>query len=67
MSNEHLIETENATVLACGAFLVGQLAIHIVNNVIGVAPEKDGDRISTTVVEELALSEFQRRIIARGG
>ena len=41
-------------------------SLNIINTTIGVVPELEGDLLSTNVVEEMALSEFQKRLIAKG-
>lgn len=66
MNKEILVDSENALVLASAAFLVSRLSLHVINNVIGTLPEKDGDVLTTDVVEELALADLQRRIISKG-
>ena len=66
MNKEILVDSENALVLASAAFLVSRLSLHVVNNVIGTLPEKDGDVLTTDVIEELALADLQRRIISKG-
>jgi len=66
MNKEILVDSENALVLASAAFLVSRLSLHVINNVIGTFPEKDGDVLTTDVVEELALADLQRRIISKG-
>lgn len=66
MNKEILVDSENALVLASAAFLVSRLSLHVVNNVIGTRPEKDGDILTTDVIEELALADLQRRIISKG-
>lgn len=66
MNKEILVDSENALVLASAAFLVSRLSLHVINNVIGTLPEKDGDILTTDVVEELALADLQRRIISKG-
>ena len=47
-------------------FYVSRLSLHVINNVIGTLPEKDGDVLTTDVIEELALADLQRRIISKG-
>lgn len=66
MNKEILVDSENALVLASAAFLVSRLSLHVINNVIGTLPEKDGDVLTTDVIEELALADLQRRIISKG-
>lgn len=66
MNKEILVDSENALVLASAAFLVSRLSLHVINNVIGTLPEKDGDVLTTNVIEELALADLQRRIISKG-
>ena len=66
MNKEILVDSENALVLASAAFLVSRLSQHVINNVIGTLPEKDGDVLTTDVIEELALADLQRRIISKG-
>ena len=66
MNKEILVDSENALVLASAAFLVSRLSLNVINNVIGTLPEKDGDVLTTDVVEELALADLQRRIISKG-
>lgn len=66
MNKEILVDSENALVLASAAFLVSRLSLHVINNVIGTIPEKDGDVLTTDVIEELALADLQRRIISKG-
>lgn len=66
MNKEILVDSENALVLASAAFLVSRLSLHVINNVIGTLPEKDGDVLTTGVIEELALADLQRRIISKG-
>ena len=66
MNKEILVDSANALVLASAAFLVSRLSLHVINNVIGTLPEKDGDVLTTDVIEELALADLQRRIISKG-
>ena len=66
MNKEILVDSENSLVLASAAFLVSRLSLHVINNVIGTLPEKDGDVLTTDVIEELALADLQRRIISKG-
>lgn len=66
MNKEILVDSENALVLTSAAFLVSRLSLHVINNVIGTLPEKDGDVLTTDVIEELALADLQRRIISKG-
>ena len=66
MNKEILVDSENALVLASAAFLVSRLSLHVINNVIGTLPEKDGDVLTTDVIEELALADLQRRVISKG-
>lgn len=66
MNKEILVDSENALVLASAAFLVSRLSLYVINNVIGTLPEKDGDVLTTDVIEELALADLQRRIISKG-
>lgn len=66
MNKEILVDSENALVLASAAFLVSRLSLHVINNAIGTLPEKDGDVLTTDVIEELALADLQRRIISKG-
>lgn len=66
MNKEILVDSENALVLASAAFLVSRLSLHVINNVISTLPEKDGDVLTTDVIEELALADLQRRIISKG-
>ena len=66
MNKEILVDSENALVLASAAFLVSRLSLHVINNVIGTLTEKDGDVLTTDVIEELALADLQRRIISKG-
>lgn len=66
MNKEILVDSENALVLASATFLVSRLSLHVINNVIGTLPEKDGDVLTTDVIEELALADLQRRIISKG-
>ena len=50
-------ETESTTVLASAAFLVSTFSMNLVNTVIGTVVERDGDLLTTDVVEEMALSD----------
>jgi len=59
-------ETQSAATLALAAKLVSTFSLNIINTTIGVVPELEGDLLSTNVVEEMALSEFQKRLIAKG-
>lgn len=59
-------ETQSAATLAIAAKLVSTFSLNIINTTIGVVPELEGDLLSTNVVEEMALSEFQKRLIAKG-
>lgn len=67
ITKAELETTDNAIVLAAGAYLVSQLGMSLINTIIGTVPERNGDILNTDTVEELALAEFQRRIIAKGG
>lgn len=61
-----LKEVEQATVLAAAAFMISHYSLHLINNNIGVNSELHGDTLTTSVIEELALSDFQRRLMAKG-
>lgn len=58
-------ETESTTVLASATFLVSTFSMNLVNTVIGTVVERDGDLLTTDVVEEMALSDLQKRIVSR--
>ena len=58
-------ETESITVLASAAFLVSTFSMNLVNTVIGTVVERDGDLLTTDVVEEMALSDLQKRIVSK--
>ena len=67
ITKSELETTDNTIVLASAAYLVSQLGMSLINTIIGTVPERNGDILNTNTVEELALAEFQRRIIAKGG
>nr|DAE00400.1 MAG TPA: hypothetical protein [Myoviridae sp. ctLnO19] len=58
-------ETESTTVLTSAAFLVSTFSMNLVNTVIGTVVERDGDLLTTDVVEEMALSDLQKRIVSK--
>ena len=58
-------ETESTTVLASAAFLVSTFSTNLVNTVIGTVVERDGDLLTTDVVEEMVLSDLQKRIVSK--
>lgn len=59
-------DTENATVLAAAASLVSTFAQRLIRDVAGVSGTIEGELIYQPVLEEMALAELQRRIIAKG-
>lgn len=59
-------DTENATVLAAAASLVSTFAQRLIRDVAGVSGTLEGELIYQPVLEEMALAELQRRIIAKG-
>lgn len=63
---EMVAATNDALILGSAAFLSSRVVMGLVNDTIGTSPEKDGDVLSTTLIEELTLAELQRRIITFG-
>lgn len=59
-------DTENATVLAAAASLVSTFAQRLIRDVTGASGSVEGELINQPILEEMALAELQRRIIARG-
>lgn len=59
-------DTENATVLAAAASLVSTFAQRLIRDVTGVSGSVEGELINQPILEEMALTELQRRIIAKG-
>ena len=64
--DQMVIDTENATVLAAAASLVSTFAQRLIRDVAGVSGTLEGELIYQPVLEEMALAELQRRIIAKG-
>lgn len=67
MSEQNLAQTDSTVVLATAAWAIGVLSLSMIHAAGNGMAEHDGQTLSDEVVSEMALSEFQRRIIARGG
>lgn len=66
MDQQFVKDTENATVLACAADLVGVFANRLISEVTGVQGFVKGEALNTNIIQEMALAELQRRIIVKG-
>lgn len=67
MSEQKLKQTDDAVVLGTAAWAIGVLSLGLIHEAGNSLAEHDGEILSNEVVEEMALSEFQRRITSRGG
>ena len=59
-------ETENANARECAADLVAVFANRLISEVTGVQGFVKGEALNTNIIQEMALAELQRRIIAKG-